>query len=114
MVDPSWLMAWCADDGSELDGGVETTCSTRFVVVAVGGPRFVVVGALDSSPRPWGNLPGVATRGSVPLVFADSRETPTRGTRLQTGRRNYLWSILTRGFLTREKAESLRESGLPN
>jgi hypothetical protein len=69
MMDPSWMMAWCGDDGSELDGGVETTGSTRFIAVAVGGPRFVAVGALDSSPRPWGNLPGVAARGNVPLVF---------------------------------------------
>jgi hypothetical protein len=69
MIDPSWMMAWCADGGSELDGGVERTGSTRFVAVAVGRPRFVAVGALDSSPRPWGSLPGVAARGSVPLVF---------------------------------------------
>jgi hypothetical protein len=104
MMDPSWMMAWCGDDGSELDGGVETTGSTRFIAVAVGGPRFVAVGALDSSPRPWGNLPGVAARGNVPLVFC----------RFEGDRRNYLWPILTRGFLTREKAESPRESGLPN
>lgn len=59
------MMAWCAVDGSELDGGLEMTGSTRFVAVAVGGPRFVTppVGKLAT------NLPGVAAWGSVPLVF---------------------------------------------
>jgi hypothetical protein len=65
-------------------------------------------------PCPWGNLPGVATRGSVLWCFGNSWETLTRGTGLQTGQQNYSWPILTRGFFAGKKAESPRRSGLPN
>jgi hypothetical protein len=64
-------VAWSTGGGRQARAGPWSRAKLD-VAAAVGGQRFVAVaagGRRGRMPRPWGNLPGVAARGSVPLVF---------------------------------------------
>jgi hypothetical protein len=92
-MDPSWMVAWRR---------LSPLSSSRSWSEA-----------LDSSPLARGETClGSRLEEAFPWCFANLRETLTRGTRLRTGRENYSWPILTRGFLAGKKAGSPRESGL--
>jgi hypothetical protein len=78
-----------------------------------GGRPSIRRGQRPSIRRParGETCPGSWLGGAFPWCFGNSRETLTRGTRLQIDWENYSWPILTRGFLAGKKAKPPEKVG---
>jgi adhesin HecA-like repeat protein len=96
---------------AELDVGAEQSWTSWRRWEALDSSRSK---ALDSSPRPWGNLPGVVARGSIPLVFWQFEGDTNTGNQAPNRLGKLLVAHSHTGFSRREKGQTPRESGLPN
>jgi hypothetical protein len=98
-------VAWSTGGGRQARAGPWSRAKLD-VAAAVGGQRFVAVaagGRRGRMPRPWGNLPGVAARGSVPLVFWQFVGDTDPGNRAPNRPAKLLVAHSHAGFSHREK-----------